>query len=835
MHFNYQSMAKKYLYPSGTANDALFFIAEGKREEVNYKKNFCEKYFDKGTWSLDVLNQVDVLLQDRKGRFLLYIESKHTITNEAQRNKAIAQAILTNKKQEAIMSCVAIIYLNEFNQDVLELIDCSDDSVMYNNDINWASEKPSNPTKDAIDRINDRVRGKIKRFRNEEIKEFYDNFKKNQVTTINITEKNFNVVYNLWKNDVQFKEKIDDEQDRINLFLVDLLNGTTYKKSIYKDIYERTFFDTVKVGEKEEDTDEPLIREGTNLRNYIMMKPGGIIDGFKYLGIQHSFYYTIANVEEYNFFWNRYKRPPEKHEFLNILERSSKLYSEKYRKDTGGEYTPTCFVELQNKILQEHYNMDDYIVCDPCAGVGNLENQFGKDYKQYCYLSTLEQMDVDTCKIKGFENAIQFDYLKNDKQPQWKYKGLMLSIEEIAKREGRKLMIVMNPPYQRKKGFKYDLAIEFFIKVLTLHPDVIVYYCKTEFFLRDTMSVFVNSGYKCVSHVFSSAKETFLLSDWSISQVIFDKYNGEEITGKTITAIRYELNNRIGILENKGEYKYDNVRPCLISEIEHEIKQKSNGMFLGQWTNQNYCIVLSNRNTHSQHITTGNIETALMLKGLNFNTHGKYFETSNLTYKGRLNDISNELQINAIVFSLFYKGNNFSNKEGNKNYIMPFTAEELGCAKNDLNVLFPQMGDLFDEPSISKPFDFREFLHQFEFSEEAKALYQAALEVFRYYHRSDKYANKDFNDSYYDITNAIMGKDVSTYKTMEKADDKRITKVKTTKGTKGFGRNTIAFAVGSKDLPIFYRFFDARDVLAKKINKQLVEQNLLLWERENIY
>lgn len=828
-------MSKKYPYPSGSANDALFFIAEGKREEVNYKKNFCEKYFDKGTWSLDVLNQVDVLLQDKKGRFLLYIESKHTITNEAQRNKAIAQVILTNKKQKAIMSCVAIIYLNEFNEDVLELIDCSDDSVMYNNDINWASEKPSNPTKDAIDRINDRVRGKIKRFRNEEIKEFYDNFKKNQVTTINITEKNFNVVYNLWKNEVRFKEKIDDEQDRINLFLVDLLNGTTYKKSIYKDIYERTFFDTVKVGEKEEDTDEPLIREGTNLRNYIMMKPGGIIDGFKYLGIQHSFYYTITNVEEYNFFWNRYKRPPEKHEFLNILERSSKLYSEKYRKDTGGEYTPTCFVELQNKILQEHYNMDDYIVCDPCAGVGNLENQFGKDYKQYCYLSTLEQMDVDTCKIKGFENAIQFDYLKNDKQPQWKYKGLMLSIEEIAKRESRKLMIVMNPPYQRKKGFKYDLALEFFIKVLALHPDVIVYYSKTEFFLRDTVSVFVNSGYKCVSHVFSSAKETFLLSDWSISQVIFDKNNGEEITGKTITAIRYELNNRNGILENKGEYKYDNVRPCLISEIEHEIKQKSNGMFLGQWTNQNYCIVLSNRNTHSQHITTGNIGTALMLKGLNFNTHGKYFETSNLTYKGRLNEISNELQVNAIVFSLFYKGNNFSNKEGNKNYIMPFTAEELGCAKNDLNVLFPQMGDLFDEPSISKPFDFRDFLHQFEFSEEAKALYQAALEVFKYYHRSDEYANKDFNDSYYDITNAIMGKDVSTYKTMDKADDKRITKVKTTKGTKGFGRNTIAFTIGSKDQPIFYRFFDARDVLAKKINKQLVEQNLLLWERENIY
>lgn len=828
-------MAKKNLYSYGSSNDALFYIAEGRREEVNYKKNFCEKYFDKGTWSLDVLNQVDVLLQDRKGRFLLYIESKHIITNEVQRSKAIAQAILTNKKQKAILSCVAIIYLNELEEDVLELIDCSDDSVMYNNDINWASEKPSNPTKDAVDRINDRVRGKIKRFRNEEIKEFYDNFKKSQETTINITEKNFNVVYNLWKNEVRFKESIDDEQDLINLFLVDLLNGTSYKRSVIKDIFEWTFFDTVKIGQQEEDTDEPLIREGTNLRNYVMMKPGGVIDGFKYAGTQHSSYFTIANVEEYNFFWNRYKRPPEKHEFLNILERSSKLYSEKYRRDTGGEYTPTCFVELQNKILLKHYNMDEYIVCDPCGGVGNLENQFGKDYKQYCYLSTLEQMDVDICKIKGFENTVRFDYLKDDKQPMWKYKGSVLPIEEIAKREGRKLMIVMNPPYQRKKGFKYDLAIEFFIKVLALHPDVIVYYCKTEFFLRDTISVFVNSGYRIVSHVFSNAKETFMISEWPISQIVFDKYIGNPLSVECFTAKRYEL-NKDNLLEYKNTYTYDNSRPNLIDEIEKEIWKNKDGLILGQWCYLRNVMYVSNGGKEKANkITSKNIKWCLLSKGINFNSHDKYFERSYATYRGTVENISQELIADAIMFSLFYKQFGFSNKEGAKNYIMPFTAEELGCAQNDLNVLFPKMGDLFDESSIFKPFDFREYLHQFEFSEEAKALYHAALEVFRYYHRSNEYENTNYNDSYYDITNAIMGKDVRTYQTMDKADDKRITKVKTTKGTKGFGRNTIAFVVGSKDLPIFYRFFDARDVLAKKINKQLVEQNLLLWERENIY
>ena len=114
------------------ANNALFPTNDGKSEEVNYKKNFCEKYFDKGTWNLDVLNQVDVLLLDRKGRSLLYIESKYKITNEIQRRRAIAQVILTNKKQDSILSRVAIIYLNEQNDDILELIDCSDDSVMFN-------------------------------------------------------------------------------------------------------------------------------------------------------------------------------------------------------------------------------------------------------------------------------------------------------------------------------------------------------------------------------------------------------------------------------------------------------------------------------------------------------------------------------------------------------------------------------------------------------------------------------------------------------------------------------------------------------------------------------
>ena len=174
----------------------------------------------------------------------------------------------------------------------------------------------------------------------------------------------------------------------------------------------------------------------------------------------------------------------------------------------------------------------------------------------------------------------------------------------------------------------------------------------------------------------------------------------------------------------------------------------------------------------------------------------------------------------------------FSNK-GQPNYIMPFSADDLGCAKNDLNVLMPANDDLF--AGVSKSFDFRDFLKQFEFSNEAKNLFKSALKIFRYYHSNDEYKNKDFNDSFYDITNAIMGKDESSFKEFESQNDTRITKTKTTKGTKGFGRNTIKYAVKSEYLPIFIEFFDNRDNLARKINRQLVESGLLLWEREHIY
>ncbi|MFQ6342801.1 hypothetical protein [Campylobacter sp. VTCC 70190] len=174
---------------------------------------------------------------------------------------------------------------------------------------------------------------------------------------------------------------------------------------------------------------------------------------------------------------------------------------------------------------------------------------------------------------------------------------------------------------------------------------------------------------------------------------------------------------------------------------------------------------------------------------------------------------------------------------------MPFSAEDLGspCTHNMLNVLYPDNAEiigykqsLFEDSKTPElpPFDFREFLQQFHFSKEALSLFNAALEIFKYYHASDYYQNKDYNDSFYDITNAIMGKDKNA--PTSKRNNQTI-RTNTTKGTLGFGQKNIKFVIPSKDLELFYHFFEVRKILAEKINQELLDSKLLLWKRENIF
>lgn len=838
------------------------FKSSNVSQEMDYKRYFCDKYFANLDYHFDI-NFIDVVVNKYNNPFL-YIEFKNIIFNDNDRKRALAQIILTNKIQKHILNKVAIAYKDENNDDILIYIDCSDNSIMYHNDINWNKEKRSNPSVDAVYHIYNRISDKLQTYKNDEIALFIYNLINDKDIGIDITIKNFNVIFNEWKNEIKFEETIANEQELISLFFVDILNNTKYENKVKTDLFIN-----------------PINFDGTDLNNYEITTIKEKIS-FLYSGKKSQFW-SIKNQEKYHSFWLKYNRPPEESEFLKILERSATLYTDKYRRTTGAEYTPSCFVKLQNDILFNKkdklaLNIDDFIIFDPCCGVANLENDFGRDYKDNCFLSTLETNDVDICRIKGFENIIQYDFLNNENEfPKFQYQGNLLSIEDIAKKANKKLMIIMNPPYQIKKGSKNNLAIEFFNKCLKLKPDYIVFYYKFEAFFNTEIQHFIKSKYSIISHIISNAKTTFLLNEWGVSQIVFSKSKQNSIynfdKNNDFLVDRYELNIKKNQLEFIQSYKYCISQKNLIKELDKKIKNSIidvnlfndnlnnsdnlnkeqiqennllkesliNSTIIGQYSYMSQVLVVGNgkisKNMQNK-ITINNLKYCLISKGINFNTHAKYFETNFQCFKGEYENISNELKADAIIFSLFYKNNMFSNKE-NINYIMPFSASELenGCIKNNLNVLNYFQIDISKNNSIQKKtFDFREWLSQFNFSQEALDLKNAALKIFQYYHRNNNYENKNFNDSFYDITNAIMGKQPAQFQELETDNDMRINKTKTTKGTKGFGRNTIKSVINNEqDLKIFYNFFDKRDVLAKKINKQLVEQGLLLWARENIY
>ena len=125
--------------------------------------------------------------------------------------------------------------------------------------------------------------------------------------------------------------------------------------------------------------------------------------------------------------------------------------------------------------------------------------------------------------------------------------------------------------------------------------------------------------------VFSNAKTTFQLSEWSISQIIFDKNNGEIISKDKVKTDRYELEKNV--FKYKGTYIYDNTRPNLFVELQNTIKNNSTGMILGNVSYMNDVIKIGNGGTNrGNHITTDNLYYCLISKGLIFNTHHHYFE-----------------------------------------------------------------------------------------------------------------------------------------------------------------------------------------------------------------
>lgn len=145
----------------------------------------------------------------------------------------------------------------------------------------------------------------------------------------------------------------------------------------------------------------------------------------------------------YRQFFNQYKETHSPSEIEAIVANKDRMMEELRRRRQGAFFTPTAWVDEAHKMLDESLGTDwreEYVVWDASCGTANLTRDY--NFKEL-YLSTLEEHDVETIKMMGYNKGatvFQFDFLNDplEKLPA----GLRKAIDE-----GRRIVFLNNPPY----------------------------------------------------------------------------------------------------------------------------------------------------------------------------------------------------------------------------------------------------------------------------------------------------------------------------------------------------------------------------------------------------
>ncbi|MGP1438473.1 MAG: hypothetical protein ACTTKH_05315 [Treponema sp.] len=170
-----------------------------------------------------------------------------------------------------------------------------------------------------------------------------------------------------------------------------------------------------------------------------------------------------------------YNRPQKKEYRDYLLEHRDSLIPLDERSFKGAYYTPLNVLEKAYELLESVLGscwQKEYIVWDPCCGVGNLETKHSN--VRNVYMSTLDAIDIDIMKATKTcvtAQRFQYDYLNDDitedGEIDYSLTGKMpISLQkaiEATKQRKKKILILMNPPYAESgnganKGDKEKVA-----------------------------------------------------------------------------------------------------------------------------------------------------------------------------------------------------------------------------------------------------------------------------------------------------------------------------------------------------------------------------------------
>lgn len=180
---------------------------------------------------------------------------------------------------------------------------------------------------------------------------------------------------------------------------------------VYK-YWERIFGDAVRNGYKPSRYFVSDIQEGNTL-----FSPA---DGKALFNVDNKFIPKKILASDYNWFWSLFDKVKNIDTIRGILAKVDRLTDDSLRRFHGEFFTPIPFATkaldyIAETVGQEWWKTGEYRLWDMAAGTGNLEYNLPAAAWKYCYLSTLEETDVEhLTRLFPDANVFQYNYLDDD-------------------------------------------------------------------------------------------------------------------------------------------------------------------------------------------------------------------------------------------------------------------------------------------------------------------------------------------------------------------------------------------------------------------------------------
>ena len=800
-------------------------IAEEELKNKVASDYFTTKNFD----STQIIGKIDFCIAkkiNKKDKYLKTqnnfndkeFEAEYYLWAEAKKGnkhdfiESFVQLILTIGKGRIYDKHLPPAFLGEFDAEQIAFLPYHKImDVFSQNDFNW-NVTPSNHNTKEFKQLYEMVKNTLEEesfiFKfgkdDKEIEDFIkNNFGKagveNNLSKTQIDKNNFVNIYSKWLVSVKNSISVDWDMAKKNgiidadFYLADLLseNNLTLIKKLFvilkTDHYE-------------------LDRK---------------IDDMGLITSKQSHFYD--NQKAHKEFWKRYHRPPKKEYWDYIINRRDLLVPPDIRSRKGSFFTPQIWAEKSQGYLASVLGkrwQEEYHIWDLAAGTGNL--LAGLTNINNIWASTIDQADVDImlARLRSgtgmFRNHIfKFDFLNDD------FSKLPKELKKVIEEKPEKLIIYINPPYAEagdqkqatgtgknktkvatlgKVYEKYSVELnlglsireiftQFFIRIYKEIPNCILASFSTLKYVNS--SGFINfreefkakflKGFICPANTFDNVRGNFpigfLIWDTSkkqkIKSISVDVFNEKiEFLGKksfssnisnkqklTITQwiTGYETNGEIlGYTGNNGP-DYQNNRFLKISSIQTKVV----GGNLNNATK--YKITATNLIQISIYLSV-----RLCIEATWINDRDQFL------YPNDLWEEDLEFQSDCLAFTLFNKQNRIASEEGINHWI-PFSEAEVG-AKNNFESHF--MKDFID--GKIKPKETKELLtasgslKPIKFSKEAKDIFEAGRELWKYYHKHDLI---NINASYYDIRKFFQGVDSKSGRMNNKSIDETYNKL----------------------------------------------------------